>query len=220
MNVLKIVWDWNGTLLDDVQLCLSCINNTLAFADLPPLSGLDRYREIFGFPIQDYYVRAGFDFSKIPWPVLARTYMDDYMNRWRECSLYPDVLQALDEVKSRGGDNIILSASRLDYLKEQVASFPLEKCIDALYGIGDIYAHSKLELAREFLSTCMEEDEIWCIGDTLHDAEIAREIHASCILICRGHQSRERLEAAGVPLAENCMEAVRLIYERSSHSGQ
>lgn len=217
MTVTKIVWDWNGTLLDDVNVCLSCLNDTLDFADLPHLSGLDRYREIFGFPIQDYYVRAGFDFSKIPWPVLANHYMDDYMSRWRQCSLFPDVLEALDSVKEQNGDNIILSASRLDYLKEQVGSFPLENRIDALYGIGDIYAHSKLELAEGFKATCLEGDEIWCIGDTLHDAEIAGKIGAHCILICRGHQSRQRLETAGVPVVSDCKEAVRRIYERSAH---
>ena len=167
--------------------------------------------------IQDYYVKAGFDFSKIPWPVLADYYMYQYMNRWRECSLFDDVLQALDTVKEKGADNIILSASRLDYLNEQVSSFPLQNRIDAIYGIGDTFAHSKLELAEEFASTCQESDEIWCIGDTLHDAEIASAIHAGCVLVCRGHQSRERLEKAGVPVVSNCMEAMKLIYERSTN---
>lgn len=215
--MIKIVWDWNGTLLDDVQLCLSCINHTLASEGLKPLDSLEQYRSIFGFPIQDYYVRAGFDFEKTSWPVVANRYMDDYMSRWTCCSLAPDALEALDFAKKHGWDNIILSASKLDNLKAQVSHYPLEERIDALYGISDIYAHSKLELAREFLSTCLPQDEIWCIGDTLHDAEIAADMQANCVLVAKGHQSAERLKEAGVPVVHSLREAVQKVYERSSH---
>ena len=82
MNCLvKIVWDWNGTLLDDVDLCFSCINRLLVNHELQPLSTLNQYREVFTFPIEDYYKRVGFNFDKIPFSILAHEYMEDYQEK-------------------------------------------------------------------------------------------------------------------------------------------
>ncbi len=67
--LVKIVWDWNGTLLNDVDLCFSCINRLLVSHDLKPLDTLSQYREVFTFPIEDYYKRVGFDFDKIPFSI-------------------------------------------------------------------------------------------------------------------------------------------------------
>jgi phosphoglycolate phosphatase len=38
------------------------------------------------------------------------------------------------------------------------------------------------------------------VGDTLHDVEVAEALGISCVLIAQGHQSRERLDQAGVPV--------------------
>lgn len=57
-----ILWDWNGTLLDDVQLCVDALNRLLARYGYPQRYDRDQYRAIFGFPVQEYYARAGFDF--------------------------------------------------------------------------------------------------------------------------------------------------------------
>ncbi len=59
-----ILWDWNGTLLDDVDLCVDALNRLLAEFGYPQRYDHDQYRAIFGFPIEEYYIRAGFDFSK------------------------------------------------------------------------------------------------------------------------------------------------------------
>ena len=53
-----ILWDWNGTLLDDVDLCVDALNRLLAGFGYPQRYDHERYRAIFGFPIEEYYVRA------------------------------------------------------------------------------------------------------------------------------------------------------------------
>ena len=45
-----ILWDWNGTLLDDVELCVDALNRLLADFGYPQRYDRDRYRAIFGFP--------------------------------------------------------------------------------------------------------------------------------------------------------------------------
>ena len=59
-----ILWDWNGTLLDDVELCVDALNRLLQSYGYPQRYDRNQYRAIFGFPIEEYYIRAGFDFSK------------------------------------------------------------------------------------------------------------------------------------------------------------
>ena len=59
-----ILWDWNGTLLDDVELCVDALNRLLEKHAYPQRYDRDQYRAIFGFPMEEYYVRAGCDVSR------------------------------------------------------------------------------------------------------------------------------------------------------------
>ncbi len=71
MRTECLIWDWNGTLLDDVTLCNDCLNQLLEAHGYPQRYDRAGYRELFGFPIEDYYRCAGFDFSRHPsriWP--------------------------------------------------------------------------------------------------------------------------------------------------------
>ena len=77
MKPSLVLWDWNGTLLDDVALCVDALNRLLRIYHYPQQYSLAQYREIFGFPIEDYYIRAGFDFSKNSYKELADDYMQD-----------------------------------------------------------------------------------------------------------------------------------------------
>ena len=54
-----ILWDWNGTLLDDVELCVDALNRLLQSYGYPQRYDRNQYRAIFGFPIEEYYIRAG-----------------------------------------------------------------------------------------------------------------------------------------------------------------
>ena len=73
-----IFWDWNGTLLDDVDFTHGCLNWMLETHGYPQRYDLAEYREIFGFPIEEYYLRAGFDFARHPYPELAARFMEHY----------------------------------------------------------------------------------------------------------------------------------------------
>ena len=118
----KIVfWDWNGTLLDDVDFTLSCLNWLLARHDYPQRYDLAAYREVFGFPIEDYYRRAGFDFARHPYPVLARRFMDRYNAGVAACAPFAQAAGVLSALAQQGWSQVVLSASRQDYLIEQVS---------------------------------------------------------------------------------------------------
>ena len=106
-----ILWDWNGTLLDDVELCVDALNRLLEKHAYPQRYDRDQYRAIFGFPIEEYYVRAGFDFSRHSFAMLAEEYMDDYIPASAACPLAEGAIEALDAFRAAGLRQVILSAS-------------------------------------------------------------------------------------------------------------
>ena len=102
MTADLILWDWNGTLLDDVALCVDALNRLLRRYGYPQQYNLDTYRDIFGFPVEEYYVRAGFDFSRHPFPVLAESYMQDYLPHSAACPLAQGAREALEAFRTAG----------------------------------------------------------------------------------------------------------------------
>lgn len=217
MNCLKkIVWDWNGTLLDDVQLCFECINRLLMHHDLPTLSSLESYRNKFGFPIEEYYQRIGFDFEKIPFSILAHEYMEDYQEKSYSCALHADALQVISKADDLGICQTVLSASKMDYLLKQMNILHVQNAFDSIYGIQDIYAKSKVDLAKKFKQTCSTQDEIWFVGDSLHDYEVSQSVDANCVLVSTGHQSIQQLSHAAVPIFDSLTESLDYIYETNN----
>ncbi|MCF0106733.1 MAG: HAD hydrolase-like protein [Holdemanella sp.] len=208
----RIIWDWNGTLFNDVDLCFGCINRLLKNHGYKPLKDIDAYRSVFGFPIIDYYKKAGFDFEKDPFDLLAKEYMDDYQSKSYDCKLQNDAIEAMEYVINHSMHQDILSASLYENLMNQIVLFPIQSYVDSIWGIQDIYAKSKMDIARQLKET-YKEDTLYFIGDSIHDYEVSKEMQANCILVCTGHQSKERLERTGCIVKDTLMEAVINIYE-------
>jgi len=77
----------------------------------------------------------------------------------------------------------------------------LDGCFSALLGLGDIYAHSKVELGLDFLRRrgC-DPQRALMVGDTVHDWEVAQAMGVRCVLCAAGHQPAEKLRATGAPV--------------------
>jgi phosphoglycolate phosphatase len=206
MNALAysdIVWDWNGTLLDDAWLCREIMNDQLITRGLPALS-LQRYGAIFGFPVKTYYERAGFDFSEEPFEIPAREFIEVYEARRHEASLRPGVHAVLARLRDAGLRQHLLSAYSHASLSTIVAAHGLTDTFTTVAGIPDVFAASKLERGLE-LATAIAGParRALLIGDTDHDHEVATEMGADCVLIPAGHQSLARLQQCGVPVLDS-----------------
>jgi len=201
-----IIWDWNGTLFNDVGLCVSIVNRLLINRNLPALS-IEKYKEIFTFPVKNYYVTAGFDFDKESFEVVGREWMDEYEGRKHECRLSDFALQLLEKISSLNIEQSILSAYSQHTLVEVVEHFGLTKHFSHLVGLDNIYASSKVHLGKELIKKLgLKKSEALLIGDTSHDYDVAKEIGADCILLASGHQNRKNLERCGVPVYDSMKE--------------
>lgn len=187
-----VIWDFNGTLLDDVDACIASANRLLAAYGLSPLSSPEAYRARFGFPIIDYYKSLGFDFDKTPYEVLAPEWVAYYMENVRTSGLYGDVPEVLADIKARGVPQMILSATEREMLRGQVASLGILPYFEDVLGMDNIHAYSKEQIAVEWAHAHPDAHALF-VGDTDHDAAVAAAMGADCVLLTTGHQSRERL---------------------------
>ena len=197
-----IIWDWNGTLLDDLELSLNSVNILLKERNLPILI-VDRYKEIFTFPVIDYYKAAGFDFNKEPFEVPAKQYVRLYSAGVGSLKLFPDVVDTLTYLKERNYRLIVLSAMKDDNLKLMIELAGITHFFDGIYGIKDNYAREKISLGKQLVKDLnLKVSDCLMVGDTLHDAEVAEHCGFNCILYTGGHVSRQRLETKNLRIID------------------
>ncbi|MDD4851502.1 MAG: HAD hydrolase-like protein [Gemmiger sp.] len=201
MKTQLVLWDWNGTLLDDVEVCVDALNRLLALYHYPQQYDLAGYRAIFGFPIREYYLRAGFDFDKHSFETLAESYMSLYLPKSEGCGLCPGAAAALKALQQAGVRQTILSASQLPTLEAQVRQRGIRPYFSTLLGLGDIYATSKVALGRRFLETSgLDTQKTVMVGDSTHDFEVAQALGIPCLLYAGGHKPAETLRQTGAPV--------------------
>ncbi len=198
MRYKTVIWDFNGTIMDDVALCMASLNTMLKKRGMPVLENVESYHKIFRFPIKEYYRLAGFDFEKEPYEKLAVEWVGLYTKGESELTLTDGFTDAWTFIKKHGAKQIILSASETDMLYRHLTILGLQDKFDEILGTSDIYAEGKIEMAKRCLGTSHAEAVL--IGDTPHDAETARSIGVDCILYAGGHASRDALLRTGLPV--------------------
>lgn len=192
-----VVWDFNGTLVDDVDLALSSINQLLARRGLPAVSR-KRYRSVFGFPLADCYRRLGIDMSRETMEGLANEFHAAYLPGLRACSLQVGARETLQAVARTGARQFVLSALEETALRQALGLLDIAAFFDGCYGLVNRLADSKLRRAQELSSRhCLCGARTLFVGDMDHDAEVAVALGAQVALVARGHQNAGRLRACG-----------------------
>jgi phosphoglycolate phosphatase len=198
-----VIWDWNGTLLNDVWLGVEVMNLLLTRRGMPRITQHE-YRERFDFPVADYYRGLGFDFTVEPFEKVAIEFIEEYERRRFECRLRDDALPALEAIRRFGIGQSLLSATQKESLREYVEHYGIADYFVDLVGLDDHFAHSKLENGKRWTRELGHDPSaILLIGDTRHDHEAASAMGVDCVLFTGGHQTRERLEPCGVPLFDS-----------------
>ena len=197
-----LIWDWNGTILDDAGVCRQIADIMLGERGIPTLPDMDAYRAVFGFPIKSYYEKMGYRFGPEDEPIVL------YDRLYRTAALRPGIVDFLDRRKGEGYRQVLLSATRRDQLLEQVAAFgDVGDRFEQKLGLTDHYAFSKAALAKAFIEgQGIPRERTLFIGDTDHDFEVSSAIGCPCVLLEGGHQSRERLLKMGVPVLRDLSE--------------
>jgi len=207
-----VIWDWNGTLLDDTAMCYQIANEMRLERGMKPMASLDAYRSVFRFPVIEYYKRMGYTFETESYEDVSREFIAAYAERVPSCPFQPCAEDVLGAVLAHGTRHVLLSATGQQKLNEQVALFSLERYFERIIGNRNDLAHGKADYAREFLlESGVSPARALFVGDTDHDFEIADSIGCACALLVPGHQTRAHLSQFRAALLDSLCEVPALL---------
>jgi len=208
--VKYILWDWNGTLLDDTQAALDTLNIMLARRGREPIA-MDYYRDHFAFPCRPFYERIGMNVPDEQWDALAREYHEVYSAQ--PLRLNAETIAALEKVKASGARQSIISALRQDLLDGMTALYGVAPYMECIYGTDNLDGASKLDRALELMTAIApktgENLDVVLIGDALHDKEVADALGIRCVLCAQGSHAGWRLREVA-PTGDTLLEAAVL----------
>jgi phosphoglycolate phosphatase len=199
-SLKSVVWDFNGTLLNDLDLAIRVVNEQLKRRGLPLLTEA-AYRDVFGFPVKSYYRRIGLNSQADSMAELSEEFFTLYDAGVEGCSLQDGAVEMLQWFASRGVRQFVLSAMEENRLHEKIHSLGIEAYFDGVYGLPHLEADSKLSRGSDLVhEERIETDSTLLIGDTTHDAKVASKLGMHVVLIAQGHQSQLRLQEALCPI--------------------
>lgn len=211
--IRHVVWDWNGTLFDDFHVVVDAVNAGIVPFGLEPIDG-DGYRTHYTRPVKLFYERlAGRPITESEWLELDRRFHDAYREMLVEAQLSRDALAALEAVRQVPADQSLLSMFPHDELLPLVDRLGVSAFFSRIDGLRGQPGSRKAGFLEAHLRELMRHEDphtVLLIGDATDDAVAAAHVGASAVLVDNGSHHREELEAMGVPVAGNLIEALEM----------
>ncbi|WP_105303958.1 HAD family hydrolase [Anaerolactibacter massiliensis] len=205
-----LIWDYNGTILDDLDLCLKIENEMLMERHMKAGYTREQYRSLFCFPVIEYYYKLGYTFEHESYEQISVEFNERYDEGFSSCRLTDGFLEKIAEAEEKGYQNVILSACQEEKLLKQTEQLGIAGYFRERMGMDNMLAESKVEMAKHWMiRSGVNPDECMYIGDTLHDMETAKAIGIrNYVLVACGHQSYEVLRNASDHAVHNLREVV------------
>jgi phosphoglycolate phosphatase-like HAD superfamily hydrolase len=211
-----LVWDWNGTLLDDLPIVVEAVNRSIAMFDVGPIDA-DGYRDHYTRPVRHFYDSLfGRVVADEEWLRLNTMFHDVYFDLATDADLAPGAREAMDLLEQAGWGQSLLSMSPQDWLSAIVDRLQLSHRLSLVDGMSEMTGGLKathMEVHLRLLG--MDGESVVVVGDTPDDVAAARHVGAKAILFHVGSHHIDVLEAEGVPIAETLVEAVELALDES-----
>ena len=205
-----IIWDFNGTLLSDTQLAVDVDNYVFDQLGLPRIT-VEDYRRHMTMPVRNFDPALGVDYNVHPYETISRIWLDAFNGQVVDAGLIPGIEGTLSRMAQAGYTQSILSASYQPSLDEQCVGLNVTKYMVAVDGLKDESAAKKTDIGRMQMERLgLTGEDVWFVGDMLADYELAQALGAACVLVTWGHNSEERVRAAGCPVADT-LEALERI---------
>ena len=200
-----ILFDWNGTLQDDVLAAVAGTNALLLDQGSAPI-GVERYREVFSFPARSSYAALGIDLEHHDWNALCDRFFSVFTTH--PVALFPGARESLRALRAAGASLSIVTTSEQRAVERALDRYGIRDAFDAVSGQSDASAGSKVGQALAlFRSLGVGPDEACMVGDTGHDKEVADALGVRCVLCAQGSHAAWRLRAVA-PTGDTIMDAL------------
>ena len=204
-----LVWDWNGTLLNDLDVVVAATNASLAAFGAGPVTA-EEHRRDFRRPVEAYYADViGRVLTAEEFAVIDAVFHKTYVAASATCALTGD---ALDCLKTWPGTQSLLSMWFHDQLVPTIERHGIDGFFLRVDGLRDAVGggHKAPMLAAHLDALGLTGPETVLIGDSIDDAVAAVSVGARCVLYSGGFTHASRLAEMGVPVATTLTEAVAL----------
>lgn len=203
------MWDWNGTLLDDLTLVVAATNSAFAAIGGPEVSP-DEHRRQFRRPIADYYAEVlGRAVDQAEFEQLDEIFHEAYRVGLTSCALAADAVAA---IKAWDGTQSLLSMWFHVELVPAVETYGLAGAFTRVDGLRQVIGggHKAGHLAAHLAELGVPGERVVLIGDSIDDADAAESVGGKAVLYTGGFTDPTRLRASGRPVADTLLEAVEL----------
>lgn len=210
-----VIWDFNGTLINDVLTAVCSVNDTLKKCNLP-LTNVEEYRRNMDMPITKYYEKH-FDMSCVSFDFLSKEYHRGFEKYHHLLTPALGAAETVKQLHNRGIRQCVVSSFEQNRLMQLLEEFAFLPYLDGVCGAADNDCVSKIERGCRWIKEQgIDPKTALVVGDLSHDCELAQALNASCLLFSGGHQDKERLQKCGVKVIDDIREV--LDYEKN-HQG-
>ncbi|MGW0362368.1 HAD family hydrolase [Streptomyces sp. NPDC002990] len=207
-----IVWDWNGTLLHDIDAVIAATNASFAELGFAPIT-LETYRDLYVVPVPKFYERL---MGRMPtdeeWLLMDATFHRHYWLSAADAALAAGALELLQDWERDGLTQSLLSLAPHEKLVPLVRAHGIHRHflrVDGRHGPSHTSKAEHLVRHLEALEGAgVSAGRTVLIGDAVDDAVAAAHVGARAVLYTGGSHSRRSLESAGVPVVDTLAEAV------------
>jgi len=207
--IRNIIFDWSGTLVDDLPAVLKASNFVLEQSGKPAMS-LNQFRAEFQLPFAGFYDRHT---PEVPMPQLEEWFHAAFRQSQDSVAELPHARAFLEFCRARRFRTFLLSTVHSDYFKRQCRHNGFDAFIDKTY--TDVW--DKREKIHELLrENQLAPEETLFIGDMEHDIATAKHggVHSCAVLT--GYNTVDQLRAAGPDLIVEHLSELRGLLEKNA----
>ena len=196
--------------MNDLELCCNIEQTMMEQNGLRPYT-MQEYLDKFFFPVSKYYDSIGITSENFL--EAADFFNKEYNSRWeKETYLYEGIVESIKELKKNGYRLFVLSATKQEFLDEQLKFLGIYELFEGTCGNRDDLGSSKIQYGKEYAKLhSVKPSETIMIGDTIHDYEVSKELDFNCLLFTKGHNSKWRLEKLGVKTFDNYKNLLKVV---------
>ena len=207
--IQTILWDFNGTVMDDMGASTGAVNAMLKKRGLP-LIDEEWYTLHLIMPLEAFYASVGFDMQKERIEQVSEEFQMECAKFERP--VFPEVLDALKEFAKKGYRQLLFSSLHHDLLVRQAKERGIEGYFEQIVGRQDRSLGGKEAAVAAYLkSHGLKPEEVLVVGDLTTDADMAKVVGCPCALICKGHQHRTVLEQKEAFVLDSAAEIAALL---------
>ena len=206
--IKNVIWDWNGTIVDDAFLFVDVMNSVLVENRLPTIS-IDDYKQNFCFPIKKYWAKLGFRFKDNEFDILNSLFIKRYKEKIFLPKLHKDIVVVFKYLQNKNINQFIVSASEHSLLLQSVKHYNLLPFFVAVFGVNNLNALGKERLAEQLI-TKHHLNPLNCliVGDTKYDHVVAKSVGCDFLLVSFGHFSKTRLLSISPNVVDNPLDII------------